>query len=85
MKALITNDMDSGQIAKWIVFFGLGIVVLGLLVWIGGKIGIPIGKLPGDIRVQKEKFALYFPIVTSLILSLFLTVIINLILWIFRK
>lgn len=77
--------MDSSTLAKWIIFFGLGIAAFGLLVWIGAKIGIPVGKLPGDIHVQKEKFALYFPLVTSLILSLFLTIVINLIIWLFRK
>lgn len=77
--------MEVGTIAKWIIFLGMGIVIFGFLIWIGSKIGIPIGKLPGDIRVQKEKFALYFPLVTSLILSLFLTLIVNLIIWIFRK
>lgn len=77
--------MDSSTLAKWIIFFGLGIAVFGLLVWIGAKTGIPIGKLPGDIRFQKEKFVLYFPLVTSLVLSLFLTIVVNLIIWLFRK
>jgi len=77
--------MDSSNIAKWIIFLGFGIVILGLIVWVGSKIGIPIGKLPGDIRVQKEKFALYIPLVTSLILSLFFTIVINLVIWLFRN
>jgi len=77
--------MDSSTLAKWIIFFGLGIAVFGVLIWVGTKIGIPIGKLPGDIRVQREKIALYFPLVTSLVLSLFLTIVVNLIIWIFKK
>lgn len=73
------------DIAKWIIFLGLGITLFGVLIWIGYKVGIPIGRLPGDFRMQKEKFALYFPLVTSLVLSLFLTLIINLIFWIFKR
>lgn len=77
--------MDGSTIGKWIVFLGAGIIVLGVLIWVGSKAGLPIGKLPGDIKVQKEKFALYFPLVTSLLLSLFLTIIVNLIIWLFRR
>jgi len=77
--------MDGSTIGKWISFFGLGIVLLGILVWGGSKLGVPLGRLPGDMRVSREKFALYFPLVTSLVLSLFLTVIINLVIWLFRR
>ncbi len=77
--------MDTGTIAKWIIFLGLGIVLFGILFWAVGKTGIPIGKLPGDIRIHKEKFALYFPLVTSLVLSVLFTFIVNLIIWIFRR
>lgn len=77
--------METTTIGKWIIFFGLGIIFLGFLIWVSGKVGIPLGKVPGDMRLQKEKVALYFPLVTSLILSLFLTIIINLVIWIFRR
>lgn len=77
--------MDSSTIGKWIIFLGLGISLLGALIWGGTKVGLPLGKLPGDMRIAKEKFALYFPLVTSLVLSLFLTMIINLVIWLFRR
>lgn len=77
--------MDISLIAKWLVFIGIGIVLFGALLWIGGKFGFPIGQLPGDIHVSKDKFTFYAPIVTSLILSVLLTIIINLILWILQK
>jgi len=47
--------------------------------------GIPVGKLPGDIAIKKERFSLYFPIVTSIVISIILTIIINLVIWIARK
>jgi|WetSurMetagenome_2_1015567.scaffolds.fasta_scaffold1499559_1 hypothetical protein len=70
---------------KWLVFLGLAIALLGLLFWLGEKVQLPFGKLPGDIEVQKEKFTFYAPLVTSLVLSVFLTLLINLIFWLFRR
>lgn len=77
--------MDGSTVGKWIIFLGLGVVFLGAVIWGGSKLGIPLGKLPGDVRVAREKFALYFPLVTSLLLSLFLTVVINLVIWLFKR
>ena len=70
---------------KWFIYAGLALVAVGLLIWLGSKLGISFGKLPGDVHVQKEKFSFYFPIVTSIIVSVVLTVLINLIFWLFRK
>lgn len=61
---------------KMLLFFGLLMVVLGGLLLIGGKL-FGLGRLPGDIFIQKGNFSFYFPIVTSIILSLLLTVILN--------
>jgi hypothetical protein len=77
--------METSSLARWLIFIGFGVVALGLLVWLFGKMGIAFGKLPGDIHVQKEKFSIYFPIVTSIVLSILLTLLINFILWILRK
>lgn len=73
------------NIGKWLVILGVGIVVVGGLICLGIKLGIPIGKLPGDIKVQREKFTLYAPIVTSIVVSIILTIFINLFIWLFRK
>lgn len=73
------------NIGKGLVLLGLGIVVVGGLIWLGMKLGIPIGKLPGDIKIQREKFVLYAPIVTSIVVSIVLTIFINLLFWLFRK
>jgi hypothetical protein len=61
------------------------LIAIGLIVWIGSKLGISFGKLPGDIHVQKERFSFYFPIATSIIVSIVLTIVINLLFWLFRK
>ncbi|MHB1042952.1 MAG: DUF2905 domain-containing protein [Eubacteriales bacterium] len=61
---------------KMLLFFGLLMAVLGGLLLVGGKL-FGLGRLPGDIFIQKGNFSFYFPIVTSIILSLLLTVILN--------
>jgi len=77
--------LNSSHLGKWLIFIGLGIVIIGILFWASSKIALPFGKLPGDIQVSKERISFYFPIVTSLIFSIVLTIIINLIFWFFRK
>jgi hypothetical protein len=62
-----------------LVLLGLAIVAIGLLwPWIR-KLGL--GRLPGDIRIQTEHGAFYFPIVTCLVLS----IVLSLVLWLFRR
>jgi hypothetical protein len=56
---------------------GLVLVAIGLLV----MLGIPIGRLPGDVVVRRGSFTLYFPIVTSIIVSVLLTL---LLMWVRR-
>ena len=56
---------------KTLVVVGLAIAGLGLLM----MIGLPLGRLPGDIAVKRENFSFYFPITTSIILSIILTLL----------
>ena len=69
-----------GALGKMLILLGVFIILIGLLLLIGEKIPW-IGKLPGDIIIRKEKFSFYFPITTSIIISVLLT----LFFWIFRK
>ncbi len=68
------------QFGKLIILFGVILVIVGLVITFWNKIPL-IGKLPGDILIKKKNFTFYFPIVTSILLSLF----ISLILYLFRK
>jgi hypothetical protein len=56
---------------KTLVFVGLAVAGLGLLI----MVGLPIGRLPGDIYVKRGSFSFYFPLTTSIILSIILTLI----------
>ncbi|WP_207955558.1 DUF2905 domain-containing protein [Segetibacter sp. 3557_3] len=67
------------QTGKYMIIAGMVIVVAGVLVYLfANKLGW-FGKLPGDIRIEKENFRLYMPITTMILLSLLLTLIINII------
>ena len=59
---------------KLLVYLGLGITALGLLV----MIGVPFGRLPGDIVVRRGSFSFYFPLATSIVISILLTLILSL-------
>ena len=59
---------------KFLILLGLGIAALGLAI----VLGVPLGKLPGDIYVRRGSFTFYFPVVTSIILSILLTLILSL-------
>ncbi len=76
--------MDPSTIGKSIVY-GLGLVALGSIIWLGGKAGLPLGNLPGDIRVDRPGFSFQFPLATSIILSVVITLLFNIIIWIFRR
>ena len=62
---------------RMILIFGLFMVALGGLLMIGGKL-FGLGRLPGDIFIQRGNFSFYFPVVTSIVLSLLLTILLNL-------
>jgi hypothetical protein len=77
--------MDISTIGKMVVLVGLAVVALGLLLWLGDKLGLPFGSLPGDIRVDRPGYSFRFPLVTGIVLSIILTVLVNIFFWIFRK
>jgi hypothetical protein len=65
------------QLGKYIIIFGAVIVVIGLLVYFfHGKLHW-FGRLPGDIRIERGNFKFYFPLVTMIIVSILLTLILN--------
>jgi hypothetical protein len=69
-----------GEMAKAIILIGAVIVAIGLVMLLFQKTPFP-GKLPGDILIKRENFTFYFPLATSIIIS----IIISLILYLIRK
>lgn len=68
---------DFSSIGRMIVTMGVILIIVGIAISFGAKLGL--GRLPGDIAIKKGNFAFYFPIVTMLIISVVLTILLNLI------
>ena len=68
------------ELGKMIFLAGLGLMVVGVVVWAGIGRGW-FGRLPGDIYVSKGNFTFYFPLVTCVLVS----VLVTLLLWLFRR
>lgn len=63
-------------IGKTLVVIGVIIVVVGVLLMVSEKLNFPFfGKLPGDIHIKGKNFQVYFPIATSIVLSVLLTLV----------
>ena len=77
--------MDMTTLGKWLFLLGLGLALLGGLVWLVGRTGLPLGRLPGDIRIEREGFSFYFPLATSILISVGLTLLLNLLARLFRR
>ena len=67
------------NIARYLVIGGIVLILLGGGVYLAAKFGIPLGRLPGDIRIEGKNGTFYFPIVSSILLSIVLTIVLNLI------
>jgi hypothetical protein len=69
--------MSAGRI---LIIVGLGIAVLGLLLIVGEKLGLPrLGRLPGDIVWRGKNSTFYFPIITCIVVSMLLTLVFSII------
>ena len=64
----------NNEFGKYLIVLGVIIIGVGILITYWGKIPF-LGKLPGDIKIEKDNFTFYFPIVTSIVLSLILSII----------
>jgi hypothetical protein len=70
--------MDQ-QTGKYIIIAGVCILLAGILIYFFHDYFKWFGKLPGDIRIEKKNFRFYFPIVTMLVISIAITLIVNVI------
>jgi hypothetical protein len=77
--------MNMENLARWLVIGGIVLILIGGGVYLASRLGIPFGRLPGDIRIEGRSGAFYFPIVTSCVLSILLTIILNIIIRFFNR
>ena len=76
--------MNFVELGKWLVVAGLGLALLGGVLWLLGHIPF-FGNLPGDIRLQTQNFSCFFPIVSLIVLSILATIILNIVIRIVNK
>ena len=73
------------NLARYLVIGGIILILIGGGVFLASRLGIPVGRLPGDIRIGRGSGLFYFPIVTSCLLSILLTIVLNIIIRFFNR
>ena len=63
------------ELGKILMFFGVALAAVGLLLFFLGKTPLPLGRLPGDILYRGKNTTFYFPLMTSLVLSVVLSIL----------
>ena len=77
--------MDLSLAARIVALFGLVLLLLAGALYILDRLDLPLGSLPGDIKIERENFSCSIPIISSLVISFLLTVILNLVLYFIKK
>jgi hypothetical protein len=66
-------------IARILIIIGVIFLLVGSVIYILARLGVQLGRLPGDIRIENSNFTCVFPLVTSILLSILLTLVLNII------
>ena len=69
---------DLSPLGRTLLLLGLAIAAVGLVITFAGRIPF-LGRLPGDVAIQRGSWSFYFPVVTCLVLSVLLTLVLNLV------
>ncbi len=73
------------MVGKWILILGVVLIVVGAIIWLIESVGLRLGRLPGDVRMRGEGWTFSFPIMTCLVVSVVLTVLLNLAISFWRR
>lgn len=76
---------DLSPISRWLILIGLSLAVIGLLIGVLGRAGLPLGRLPGDFRFQSGGVSVYIPLGSAVLLSVLLSLALNILLRLLRK
>lgn len=74
---------EVGQLGKALIGFGIAIAIAGGALMLADKLGV--SRLPGDIFFKRGNVRIYAPVVSMIVVSVILTVVLNLIFWLFRR
>lgn len=77
--------MELSLAARILALFGLALLLVAGLLYLLDRLDIPLGSLPGDIKIKLGNFTCAIPIISSLLISVVLTVIINLVYYLLNK
>jgi len=72
-------------IGRYLMIGGIVLILVGGGIYLSAKLGLPLGRLPGDIRIEGEKGSFYFPVTSSILISVVLTILVNVIVRLLRK
>jgi hypothetical protein len=79
---VLDGGLGLGSFGRVLLGLGALIALVGLVLILAEKLpGVPLGRLPGDIRIERGGFRFYLPIATSILVSLLL----SLVFWLFRR
>lgn len=76
---------DMQPIARIFIVLGIAFLVIGGLLFLLGKLNLPLGRLPGDIRIEGKQGSFYFPLATCILISVVITILLNVFTRLFRK
>ncbi len=77
------SDMEN--IARYLMIGGVILFLIGGGAYLASRFGLPLGRLPGDIRIENGNFTFYFPLASSILISVILTILLNIIGRLFKK
>lgn len=77
--------MELTQVARIVALFGVLLLIIAGILYILDRLDLPLGSLPGDIKIKRENFTCVIPLVSSLIISVVLTVLLNLVFYFLKK
>ena len=67
------------DLGKMLVIFGAVLLVIGLVVMLAGRMNLPLGRLPGDVTYRGKNTTVYFPLATSILVSVVLSIVLYLV------
>jgi hypothetical protein len=66
-------------IGRYLMIGGIVLFLVGGMIFLSAKLGLPLGHLLGDVRIERDGFSFYFPLTSSILVSVVLTIVLNLI------
>lgn len=73
------------NLGRYLIGGGILLILAGAGLYAASRLGLPLGRLPGDVRIDGEGGTFYFPVATSIVVSVIITVLANLVVRLLRR